>query len=93
MKSFQPVVDETSIAICPSTAVVGQDCAQYWGLPCQPYERLLLRRASDDKVRRFEKAVRDLIDEDCAFVDHQGWLDAAAARAGVDLQEVLPTRH
>jgi hypothetical protein len=47
----------------------------------------------DDKVRRFEKAVRDLIDEGHGFVDHQAWLEAAAARAGVDLQEVLPTRH
>ena len=47
----------------------------------------------DDKVRRFEKAVRDLIDEGHGFVDHQAWLEAAARRAGVDLQEVLPTWH
>jgi hypothetical protein len=47
----------------------------------------------DDKVRRCEKAVRELIDEGHWFPDHHAWLDAAAARAGVDLQEVLPTRH
>jgi hypothetical protein len=27
------------------------------------------------------------------FVNHQARLEAAAARAGVDLQEVLPTLH
>jgi hypothetical protein len=47
----------------------------------------------DDKVRRFEKAVRDLIDEGHGYVDHQAWLEAAATRAGVELQEVLFTRH
>jgi hypothetical protein len=47
----------------------------------------------DEKVRRFENAVRELIDEGYSFVDHRAWLNAAAARAAVDLQEVLPTRH
>jgi len=47
----------------------------------------------DDKVRRFEKAVQELIEEGHSFADQQAWLEAAAARAGVDLQEVLPTRH
>jgi hypothetical protein len=47
----------------------------------------------DDKVCRFEKAVRDLIEEGHWIPDHQASLEAAAARAGVDLQEVLPTRH
>jgi hypothetical protein len=47
----------------------------------------------DDKVRRLEQAVRDLIGEGHWFLNHQAWLEAAAARAGVDLQEVLPARH
>jgi hypothetical protein len=47
----------------------------------------------DDKVRRFDKAVRELIEEGHWFPDHQAWLEAAATRAGVDLQEVLPTWH
>jgi hypothetical protein len=48
---------------------------------------------SDDKIRRLDEAVRELIEESHSFVDHQAWLDAAAARAGVDLQDVLPTHH
>jgi len=43
----------------------------------------------DDKFRRFEKAVHDLIDEGHGFEKHQAWLEAAAIRAGIDLQEVL----
>ena len=47
----------------------------------------------DDKVSRFEKAVRELIEEGHWLPNHQAWLDAAARRAGVDLREVLPTWH
>jgi len=47
----------------------------------------------DEKVRRFEQAVRELIEKGHSSVDQQAWLEAAAARAGVDLQEVLPTWH
>jgi hypothetical protein len=46
-----------------------------------------------DKVRRFKKAVRELIEEGHWFPDHQALLEATATRAGVDLQEVLPTSH
>ena len=46
-----------------------------------------------EKIRKFEKAVRELIEEGHSFSDHEAWLDMAAARAGVDLQEVLPTQH
>ena len=46
-----------------------------------------------DKIIRFERAVRELIEEGHSFVDQQAWLEAAAARSGVDLQEVLPTQH
>jgi hypothetical protein len=37
--------------------------------------------------------VHDLIGEGHWFLHDQSWRDAAAARAGVDLQEVLPTWH
>ena len=47
----------------------------------------------DDKGRRFKKAVRELIEEGHWFPDHQALLEATATRAGVDLQEVLPTSH
>ena len=47
----------------------------------------------DEKVARFEKAVRELIEEGHSFVDQQSWLEAAAARAGINLQEFLPTQH
>jgi hypothetical protein len=47
----------------------------------------------DDKVRRFEKAVRELIEEGHWLPDHQAWLDAAARRAGIDVREVLPIWH
>jgi hypothetical protein len=46
-----------------------------------------------DKIRRFETAVWELIEGGHSFVDQQAWLEAAAARAGVHLQEVLPTHH
>jgi len=45
----------------------------------------------NDKILRLEKAVRDLIEKGHSFVDHQACLEAAAARTGVELQEVLPT--
>jgi hypothetical protein len=45
----------------------------------------------NEKVHRFEKALRELIDEGYSFVDHGAWFEAAAARASVDLQEVLST--
>lgn len=48
---------------------------------------------NDDNIRRFEKAVRELIEEGLSLEDHQAWLEAIAARASVDLQEVLPPRH
>jgi hypothetical protein len=48
---------------------------------------------SDDKIRRLDEAVRELIEEGYSFVNHQAWLEAAAERAGVNLQEVLPTQH
>jgi len=47
----------------------------------------------DEKVARFEKAVRELIEEGHSFVDQKAWLEAAAARAGISLQEFLPTQH
>jgi hypothetical protein len=46
---------------------------------------------SDDKIRRLDEPVRELIEEGFTFVDHQAWLEAAAARASVNLQEALPT--
>jgi hypothetical protein len=48
---------------------------------------------SDEKISRLEEAVRELIEEGHSFADHQEWLEAAAARAGVELQEMLPTHH
>jgi hypothetical protein len=62
---------------------------QYQGRPTMNSNRDPL----DEKVSRFEKAVRELIKEGHTFADHEAWLDAAATRAGVDLQEVLPTEH
>jgi hypothetical protein len=47
----------------------------------------------DEKVRRFENAVRELIEEGHSLFDYRGLLEKAAERAGVDLQEVHPTRH
>lgn len=47
----------------------------------------------DEKVRRFGDTVHDLIDEGYSLFDFQGLLEAAADRAGVDLQEVHPTLH
>lgn len=49
--------------------------------------------AIDEEVRRFEQAVHDLLDEGHSIVDYRGLLEAAAARAGVELQEVHPTVH
>ena len=46
-----------------------------------------------EAILRFEKAVRELIDEGHRYENHQAWLEAAATRAGVDLHEVLPSRH
>jgi hypothetical protein len=43
------------------------------------------------KVHRLEQVVRDLIGEGHWFLDYQSWLETAAARAGVELQEVPPT--
>jgi hypothetical protein len=40
-----------------------------------------------DKVYRLEQAVRDLIGEGDWILDHQSWLEAAAARAGVVVME------
>jgi hypothetical protein len=47
----------------------------------------------NEKVRRFEEAVHQLIDEGHSLFDYRGLLEAAAERAGVDLQEVHPTLH
>jgi hypothetical protein len=47
----------------------------------------------DCQLQRFEKAVRELIEEGSSFVDQLAWLEAAAARVDVDLQEFLPTHH
>ena len=47
----------------------------------------------DEKVARYEKAVRELIEEGHSFVDQKAWLEAAAARAHINLQEFLPTQH
>lgn len=47
----------------------------------------------NENVRRFEAAVHELIDEGYPILDFYGLLRAAAARAGVDLEEVHPTRH
>ena len=46
-----------------------------------------------DKIRRFEQAVHELIAEGHSLFDYYGLLDGAAERAGVDRQEVHPTRH
>jgi len=40
-----------------------------------------------------EDAVHELIDEGYSLFDYRGLLEKAAERAGVDLQEVHPTRH
>jgi hypothetical protein len=45
------------------------------------------------KILRLKKAVKNLIEEGHSFVDHQAWLEAAAGRAGGDLQGALPTQH
>ena len=47
----------------------------------------------DEKIARLDKAVRELIEEPTLPASHQEWLEAAARRAGVDLNEVLPRTH
>jgi len=47
----------------------------------------------DEKIARLDKAVRELIEEATLPADHQEWLETAARRAGVDLNEVLPRTH
>jgi hypothetical protein len=47
----------------------------------------------DEKIARLDKAVRELIEEVPLPANHQEWLEAAARRAGVDLNEVLPRTH
>jgi hypothetical protein len=47
----------------------------------------------DEKIARLDKAVRELIEEATLPASHQEWLESAARRAGVDLNEVLPRTH
>ncbi len=47
----------------------------------------------DEKIARLDKAVRELIEEAKLPANHQEWLETAARRAGVDLNEVLPRTH
>ena len=47
----------------------------------------------DEKIARLDKAVRELIEEATLPANHQEWLETAARRAGVDLNEVLPRTH
>jgi len=47
----------------------------------------------DEKIARLDNAVRELIEEATLPADHQEWLESAARRAGVDLNEVLPRTH
>ena len=47
----------------------------------------------DEKIARLDKAVRELIEEATLPASHQEWLEAAARRVGVDLNEVLPRTH
>jgi len=47
----------------------------------------------DEKIARLDKAVRELVEEPTLPASHQEWLEAAARRAGVDLNEVLPRTH
>jgi hypothetical protein len=47
----------------------------------------------DEEIARLDKAVRELIEEGAFLTNHQEWLEAAARRAGVDLNEVLPRTH
>lgn len=46
-----------------------------------------------ERVRRFEAAVSELIGEGHSILNLRALLQAAADRANVDLQEVYPTRH
>jgi hypothetical protein len=55
-----------------------------------------VRRPNDtleNKVRRFEQALHELIDEGHSILNYRGLLEAAAKRAGVEIQEVHPTVH
>ena len=47
----------------------------------------------DEKIARLDKAVRELIEEPMLPASHQEWLETAARRAGVNLNEVLPRTH
>jgi hypothetical protein len=47
----------------------------------------------DEKIARLDKAVHELIEEPRLPANHQEWLEAAARRAGVNLNEVLPRTH
>ena len=86
--SFWVFALETRVALLPRLSESGAN-----GMVRGPTKMSSNHDVTDEKIRRFEKAVRELIDEGHSFLDHRAWLHAAAARAGVDLQEVLPTRH
>jgi hypothetical protein len=47
----------------------------------------------DEKIARLDKAVRELIEAATLPASHQEWLETAARRAGVDLDELLPRTH
>lgn len=46
-----------------------------------------------DKVRRFEDALCELIDEGYSILNFEALLKAAAERAGVDLRDLKPILH
>jgi hypothetical protein len=47
----------------------------------------------DEKIARLDRAIRQLIEAATLPASHQEWLETAARRAGVDLNEVLPRTH
>ena len=47
----------------------------------------------DEKIARLDEAVCELIEEPTLPANHHEWLETAARRAGVDLNEVLPRTH
>lgn len=47
----------------------------------------------DEALRRLEIALRQLLNEERSFRSCRGLLIAAAARARLDLSEVMPTLH
>ena len=51
------------------------------------------RDPTDDPVRRFEDALCELLDEGHSILNFDDLLQAAAERAGVDLQDIDPTSH